>query len=75
MAARLAPALNRTVSFITKSGIWDLALISFAFLFRGGMAASIPDAYSRAIDIVELERRMGLFWEKDMQAWIMSSRH
>jgi membrane-associated phospholipid phosphatase len=39
------------------------------------MASSIPDAYSRAFGIVELERRMGLLWEKDMQAWIMSSRH
>ena len=70
--------LKRGVRFVGGSGLWDLALIAVAFvlyyLVRGSMVQNIPDAYSRAFDIVALERRLGLFWEKEMQAWIMSSR-
>ena len=78
MVYRIAPGLNRTARLVTKSGLWDLTLIAVGFLLyylvRGSMAADVSVAYSRAFDIVELERRLGLFWEKDMQAWAMSSR-
>ncbi len=72
--------LERSFGFISKVGLWDLAIIVVAFLFyylvRGStdMTADVAAAYSRAYDIVALERRLGLFWEKEMQAWIMTSR-
>lgn len=62
---------------MNKSGVWDLALIVVAFIFyylvRGAVVERAPEATSRAIRLVELEQKLGLFWETQMQAWIMSS--
>lgn len=77
MIQRLTPVASRTVSFIQKSGIWDLAIMVVAFLFyylvRGAVAGRADEATSRAINLVALERKLGLFWEAEMQAWAMSS--
>lgn len=57
--------------------MWDLALMAAAFLLyylvRGLVVERASEATSRAIGLVELEQRLGLFWELQMQAWIMSS--
>ncbi|MDP2950297.1 MAG: phosphatase PAP2 family protein [Chloroflexota bacterium] len=77
MAERLAPAIGRTVRFINKIGLVELFLIAVAFVFyymvRGVVAERTVEATSRAIRIVELEQRLGFFWEAQMQAWVMSS--
>jgi hypothetical protein len=73
---RLAPTVARTAAVIRKSGLWDLALIVVAFmlyyLVRGAVVERAGEATSRAIRLVELEKSLGLFWEGQMQAWIMS---
>lgn len=43
------------------------------YLVRGLVVERANEATSRAIRLVELEQRLGLFWETQMQAWIMSS--
>ena len=43
------------------------------YLVRGLVVERASEATSRAIRLVELEQRLGLFWETQMQAWIMSS--
>ncbi len=43
------------------------------YLVRGMVVDRAPEATSRAIQLVELEQRLGLWWEVQMQAWIMSS--
>ncbi|HXG36963.1 MAG TPA: phosphatase PAP2 family protein [Dehalococcoidia bacterium] len=77
MVQRLAPAVGKTVRVLNKSGIWDLALIIVAFIFyylvRGSVVERAPEATSRAIRLVELEQQLGLFWEKQLQSWAMSS--
>ncbi len=40
---------------------------------RGAVVERAGEATSRAIRLVELEKSMGLFWETQMQAWVMSS--
>lgn len=77
MAERLAPAIGRTVRFINKIGLVELFLVAVAFVFyymvRGVVVERTVEATSRAIRIVELEQRLGFFWEAKMQAWVMSS--
>jgi membrane-associated phospholipid phosphatase len=74
---RLTPPISRTADLLRKSGIWDLALMAVAlllyYLVRGMVAERASEATSRAIRLVELERKLGLFWEPQMQAWIMGS--
>lgn len=77
MVDRFAPAVVRTAAVIRKSGLWDLALIVGAFvlyyLVRGAVVERAGEATSRAIRLLEMEKSMGLFWEGQMQAWIISS--
>ena len=77
MVQRISPNISRTAELIRKSGVWDLALIVAAFLLyyivRGSVVDRATEATSRAIRLVELEQRLGLFWEGQLQAWVMSS--
>lgn len=77
MVQRVAPRISRTAELIRKSGAWDLALMAIAFLLyylvRGLVVERASEATTRAIRLAELEQRLGLFWEIQMQAWIMSS--
>lgn len=77
MVDRLVPTVVRTAAVIRKSGLWDMALIVVAFvlyyLVRGAVVERAGEATSRAIRLVELEKSLGLFWEGQMQAWVMSS--
>src|SRR4030042_2706008 len=74
---RLAPTVVRTAVVIRRSGLWDLALIVVAFvlyyLVRGAVVERAGEATSRAIRLVEFEESVGVFWEGQMQAWVMSS--
>lgn len=74
---RLAPTVMRTAAILRKSGLWDLALIVAAFflyyLVRGAVVERAGEATSRAIRLVELEKSLGLFWEGQVQAFVMSS--
>ena len=78
MTARVVPAISRTVRFVNKVGIGELFIVGVAFvcyyLVRGFVVERTVEATSRAIRIVELEQRLGLwFWETKLQAWVMSS--
>ena len=78
MAQRVAPAIGRTVRFITNIGVVEIFLVSLAFVFyyvsRGLVVERTAEATSRGIQIVELEQRLGIFlWETKMQAFVSSS--
>ena len=44
------------------------------FLIRGGVVDRAAEARDRALDLMALERSLGLFWEQTMQGWILPSR-
>jgi len=44
------------------------------FLIRGGVVDRADEALGRARDVMALERRLGIFWEPEMQGWILESR-
>ena len=78
MAARVVPAISRAVRFVNKVGVVELLIMGVAFvlyyLVRGFVVERTFEATSRAIRVVELEQRLGLWvWETKMQAWVMSS--
>src|SRR4030042_1063527 len=78
MAQRVAPAIGRTVRFISNIGLVEIFLVSVAFVFyyvsRGLVVERTAEATSRGIQIVELEQRLGIFlWETKMQAFVSSS--
>jgi membrane-associated phospholipid phosphatase len=78
MAQRVAPAIARTFRFISNIGLVEIFLVTVAFIFyyvsRGLVVERTAEATSRAIQVVELEQRLGIFlWETKMQAWVASS--
>lgn len=78
MADRVVPAVTRAVRFVNKVGVVELLIMGVAFvlyyLVRGFVVERTFEATSRAIRVVELEQRLGLWvWETKMQAWVMSS--
>jgi len=78
VAERVVPTITRAVRFVNKVGVVELLIVGVAFVFyylvRGFVVERTVEATSRAIRIVELEQRLGLWvWESKMQAWVMSS--
>jgi membrane-associated phospholipid phosphatase len=78
VADRVVPAVTRAVRFVNKVGVVELLIMGVAFvlyyLVRGFVVERTFEATSRAIRVVELEQRLGLWvWETKMQAWVMSS--
>ena len=58
----------------SRRDLLEGALVGGAFLLyfavRGAAIQQPELAYARAVDIIDLERRLGFFWEPDMQEWI-----
>ena len=56
----------------------ELALVAVGalayYLVRGGVVDRVEEAFARGADLIELERRLGIFWEPAMQDWILGSR-
>lgn len=56
---------------------WETLLVSFAalayFFVRGLMDGQWSTAMANASALMELERRIGLDWERTMQSWILGS--
>ena len=44
------------------------------YLIRGAVIDRAAEASARASDLIDLERRLGIFWEPAMQEWILGSR-
>ena len=78
MAQWVAPTIGRTFRFVNKIGLVEIFLVIVAFIFyyvsRGLVVERTAEATSRAVHVVELEQRLGIFlWETKMQAWVASS--
>ena len=73
----IAAAL-RSWRLLHRYGLWDLGVMGAAFALyywvRGLVEGRTTEAISRSLDIARVERALGLFWEKELQALVMSSR-
>ena len=70
-------ALNPLLSW--RPGVHDLAeimLLAVAlpiyYLVRGVTVTQVDEAISRGADIVSMEKSLGIFWEVELQSWILS---
>jgi hypothetical protein len=54
----------------------EIALIAAAlpiyYLVRGITQTQVDDAVGRGVDIIEFEQNLGIFWEVELQSWILS---
>lgn len=70
-------ALHRAARLIHKVGIVDLGLMASAYFFysivREMAADQRHEAMTRAEGVVSIERSFGIFWEAQVQGWVMSS--
>ena len=70
-------SLNPLLSW--RPGVKDLAeivLLAVAlpiyYLVRGITVTQVDEAVARGTDIINLERNLGIFWEVELQSWILS---
>lgn len=60
---------------ITRFEIAEAALIATAlplyYLLRGIASVDVDAAVERGHDLVEIERTLGIFWENDLQEWVL----
>ncbi len=76
------PAARRLIEAIRAHGafrhVFELSLVALAFLLyflvRGSVVDRPDEAVGNALDIVSLERRLGIFWEPDLQDWILGNQ-
>ena len=56
----------------------EAALVAFAFLLyflvRGSVIDRPHDAFQNALDVIDAQKWLGIFWEPDMQDWIIDNR-
>lgn len=70
-------SLDRATQIAHKVGLVDLGLMVSAYFCYAMVRASAGDehreATHRAYDIISVERTLGVFWEAQVQGWILSS--
>jgi hypothetical protein len=58
-------------------GLHELVVVVLAFLLyffiRGAVADREADAFANARDLIDMERTLGVYWEAEMQGWIVGS--
>lgn len=75
-----APAalLRQAIRHIGRRDLVEAALVAFAFLLyflvRGSVIDRPQEAFQNALDVIDAERWLGIFWEPHMQDWIMGNR-
>ena len=73
----MTPAISRTSNWVQRAGVLDLALVVLAFFFYSAVremaGAQAPLATSHAMDLVQIERSLGLFQEQAFQDAVLSS--
>src|SRR3990172_7592484 len=76
-AANMRSALNPLLTW--RPGLKDLAevfLVASAlplyYLVRGQAQERVPEAIARGVDIANFEKSLGIFWEVQLQSWILS---
>lgn len=75
--SRAQEQIVRLWRFTDRIGLHELVVVVAAFLvyflIRGAVVGREAEAIARGIDLIELERRLGIYWELEMQSWILDS--
>lgn len=69
--------VTRTSELLRRTGVLEIAITVGAYfiysIVRTLGADQRLEARQRALDLVEWERRLGIFWEGQMQSWILGN--
>ncbi|HEU4760408.1 MAG TPA: phosphatase PAP2 family protein [Dehalococcoidia bacterium] len=69
---------RRLAARFSRRDLMEALLVGVAFLLYFAVRGSVIDrpetAYFHALDVINIQRRLGIFWEDDMNAWI-KDRH
>lgn len=75
--SRAQEQIVRLWRFTDRIGLHELVVVVAAFLvyflIRGAVVGREAEAIARGIELIELERRLGIYWELEMQSWILDS--
>ncbi len=71
----VAALWRRLMRPFSRRDLLEACLMGLAFLFyfavRGAVIDRPETAYFNALDVIDLQRKLGFFWEPDMQEWII----
>jgi hypothetical protein len=74
----LVALLRQGIRRIGRRDLVEAALVALAFLLyflvRGSVIDRPHEAFQNALDVIDAERRLGIFWEPHMQDWIIGNR-
>lgn len=74
----IAVFARRAIRRIGRRDLFEAALVGFAFLLyflvRGSVIDRPHEALDNALDVIEVERWLAVFWEPDMHDWILDNR-
>ncbi|MCH7811353.1 MAG: phosphatase PAP2 family protein [Chloroflexi bacterium] len=81
MAIEVAATSRRLIDAVSRRrayrDVFEIGLVALAFLLyflvRGGVVDREDEALRNAIDIIDLERSLGFFWEPELNAAILGS--
>ena len=69
---------ERVWRFTERAGLHEAAVVVVAFLvyyaIRGAVVDRAGEAMARAMDLITLEQDLGIYWELEMQRWILDSK-
>lgn len=68
---------TRTSSIVRRTGVLEIGITVAAYfvysIVRALGADQEIEAKQRAVDLVQWERRLGIFWEVQMQSWVLGN--
>ena len=71
---RNRPLWGRFLGMFSRRDLVEAVVVAVAFLLyfavRGAVIDRPETAYRHALDVIDAERYLGIFWEDDMNAWI-----
>ena len=71
---RNRPLWGRFLGLFSRRDLVEALVVAVAFLLyfavRGAVIDRPETAYRHALDVIDAERYLGIFWEDDMNAWI-----
>ena len=69
---------KRFAARFSRRDLVEAALVAIAFLLYFGVRGAVidrpEDAYWNAIDIIDIQRSLGFFWEPDLNEWANDNR-
>jgi len=73
-APRASSTLRRFLGLFSRRDIVEALIVGIAFLLYFAVRGAVIDrpevAYRHALDVIDAQRTLGIFWEDDMNEWI-----